>query len=108
MSNAALHLQIEGWIPAKKNNKLLCRGRLITQPKYQQRIAEIVDQLKSQCASSGPPAAAAISPTPPKPSWMRWLPRDDCWTKVPIVVISGELGEERCEITIETICKMNG
>lgn len=39
---------IKGTVPAKKNSKLLARGRLITKPEYQQRIAGLSFQILNQ------------------------------------------------------------
>ena len=99
----SITLTITGPIPAKKNGKLLARGRLITDPAKQARLEEITQDLHSQLQSwlatsgDGMPTTCC-----PRCKIASLLPLDDCWTVVPSVRVdvSMENGNEGAEITI--------
>lgn len=101
-----------GHIPGKKNSKMIIpakgkrRPMLITDPKIQKTCRKIEVDFVSQLSSVFQTGDAAISPTARKQSLMRSLPRDDCWTEIPIVILSAvqcKKGEEGCSVIIEPI-----
>lgn len=101
----ALVLVIKGIgpVPAKKNSKLITRGRLITKPEYQEWTKKCVQLIASQLCSGIPTNADGTLTEPLPQSRMRFALLDDCWTKVEYGEIRAELvekGEEGAVIVI--------
>ncbi len=135
-TSAPVKLELAGKIPSFKNNKMLIqpslrgleaalsrgdlqaarrefqvlkgkRPMLITKPEYQQRMGAMIASIESQLLSafqtgSEQTLAASLIRSLIASS----MPGDDCWTKVPEVIVRGELcepGKEGATILIERL-----
>lgn len=102
-----LHVRGMGPVPAKKNSKMLTRGRLITKPEYQEWISRCVQSFESQLTCSTLTNAVETETEPQRRSRIASsLPADDCWTEMEWGHIRGSLchkGQEGAVITIERI-----
>ena len=107
-----LTLQVIGNVPGKKNSKIMVprkgnqRPLLITKPEIKKFEQKLVESFRLQLISAIPTAAGATSRIPLKQFWMRLLPQDDCWTQIPVVILTGQLckpGEEGATVTIKRI-----
>lgn len=100
-------LRIQGsQVPSFKNRKLICRNRLITDPKYKKRMDAIINDLKSQLLSLCRKTEGGTSMEWLQRFLTRSVPQDDCWQVIPIVTLKGEKapkGEEGCLIEIERL-----
>lgn len=106
-----------GPIPSFKNNKMMItkgpsgkpleRPLLITKPEFQQAMKKITDAIVSQCLSAFQIADVRICQESSIRSSIAWsLPADDCWEKIPEIIIRGELcevGQEGATILIERL-----
>lgn len=131
-----LELKGIGTIPSFKNNKMIIppsskqiqmaldmgdlkaakaalkafRGKrplMITKPEYQAVMNRMISSIASQLRSAFRTAAGPTCPESSIRSWIAsYVPQDDCWTKIPDIVIKGELcapGEEGATITIQRL-----
>ncbi len=129
-------LEIHGKIPSYKNNKMLIRPSakalmsaimtgdlkgaralihaylkkpivMITKPEYQRTMETMIASIESQLLSVSQTASGQIYPASLTLSWIALsVPADDCWTKLPKIVIEAELckpGEEGATIVIERL-----
>lgn len=109
MNNDAIILELRGsgHVPSFKNNKMIARGRIITNPKRQKWmetcIRSIVSQLRSLCRT-------IVGETMTEQHQRSWtassLPEDDCWQWIPelhIIATKCEKGQEGAIITIERL-----
>lgn len=106
----ALTVKGLGHCPSFKNNKLLVKGHLITDPKKQKWMKQAIQQLQFQLRSICPTTADETSTAQPQQSSIALLKRlrgfDDCRQWVPELHVKYapcEIGEERVEIVIEEI-----
>lgn len=136
MPKTPLTLEIHGPIPSFKNNKLMIppslkalgrallwgnlkealkefntlkkkRTLLITKPEYQEAMEKMISDIESQLRSA---SLTAVGPTCPESLIRSWIalsmPADDCWTKIPEIIIRAELveeGQEGATITIQRL-----
>ena len=107
-------LEVSGNVPGKKNSKVMVPRRgsqrplLITKPEIRKFEKRLVESFRLQLLSAIQTAAGVISPTQRKQLLMRSLPHDDCWTQIPVVILTGELcepGREGATITIKPIAR---
>ncbi len=136
MKPTRITLDIRGKIPSHKNNKMLIKpsGRellkylaagnlamlrhlipaylkrpvmMITKPEYQRTMETMIASIESQLLCASQTALGQTLQTKLTPLWIASsLPADDCWTKLPEVVIRGELcepGKEGATIVVERI-----
>jgi len=91
---------------APKNGR---RPMLITDPSVRQKLDAITRVLESELRSAFQTYTAATQTGAPLPSWtVLSTPDDDCWTRIPNLIIDSELvlkGEEGADIMIEAITK---
>lgn len=89
MSNVVLVVRGLGPVPSFKNNKMIARGRLITNPKRQEWMKRCVDSFVSQllCVTRIYDAGTATEHCP-HCLIASSLPADDCWSIVPQITIS--------------------
>jgi hypothetical protein len=107
MNSVVLRVVGLGPVPAKKNSKMLTRGRLITKPEYQTWMKRCVQSFVSQYYSN---TAMDVGGTVTVRSLRSWiassLPEDDCWTIIPeinVEAIRVPKGQEGAVITIERL-----
>lgn len=89
-----------------KNNKLLCRGRLITNPKRQQWMDQCVKAFVSQLNCSTAIGGGATLMEPQQRSLTASLPQDDCWSEIPELHVMARLvpkGDEGAIVSIERL-----
>lgn len=102
-----LSLRHLGPVPAKKNSKMLTKGKLITKPEYQVWIKKAEDSLLSQLGSIIPTAGDGTHLEQWRLSWIASsMPADDCWTVIPEQHVRSGLcakGTEGAEILIERL-----
>jgi len=112
-----LNLELKGPIPSFKNNKMLIvrdpsgrplpRPLLITKPEFQEAMERMVSSIVSQLQCAFRLTGEPISAGSLIRSWIAsCVPADDCWEKIPEIVIRGELcqpGQEGATITIERL-----
>lgn len=71
------------------------RTLLITKPEYQEAMERMINSIESQLLSA---SRTAVGPTCPESLIRSWIalsmPADDCWTKIPEIVLKAELVEE--------------
>jgi hypothetical protein len=81
----SVRLYVKGFhIPSFKNSKMLTRGKLITNPKMQRQMEEIIRSLGSQLLScartlegetlTGPQAQSLIASLLPEDDSRQWIP----------------------------------
>lgn len=104
----SIRIELVGYvIPAMKNSKMLTRGRLITKPEYQQRMAGIIRDLESQLNCVSQISGLGTSTVQQQHSWIASsLPADDSWQWIPelnVKAVLVEKGSEGALITIEEI-----
>jgi hypothetical protein len=96
-----------GHVPSYKNRKLMCRGKLITDPAKKEWMERAIRSIEFQLHGMFPTAAGVMRVVCPKrlPTAL-CLPLDDSWEWM----IPGQqnvkrvaLGSEGCEITIEKL-----
>lgn len=96
-----------GEICSFKNSKLLARGRLITDPKKQEKMDRYIQSIKSQLYSELRTRGIAISTgCSPQSLIASFMPLDDSRQWIPEIHVSCvdvEKGEEGCDILIEKI-----
>lgn len=110
---ARLVLEIRGLgpVPSLKNSKrtvIQASGKTkpITSTKVKKWMQTAVAHIVSQCLSDTPIIVAGTQTEHLQASWTALLPRDDCWTVIPELVVTSQLcapGEEGATITIERI-----
>lgn len=105
-----LHINNLGHCPSFKNNKMLVKGKLITDPKKQKWMNQAIRQLRSQLLSVSQTIVEETSTVEPQPSstalLMRLKNMDDCRQWVPELHIRCEIvekGNEGVDIVIEEI-----
>jgi hypothetical protein len=96
-----------GHVPAMKNNKMMTRGRLITNPERQEWMERCIRNFECQLVF-GIQTSGEGTLTVPQVRYLiaSQLPEDDCWTRIPQVNISAlkvEKGEEGATIIIEEL-----
>lgn len=95
-----------GPVPSFKNNKMLTRGKLITDPKKQQWMERAIHALEFQFISLCPTTDAVTLMAWLRQSLTALLPPDDAWQFVPEIHLSIERvkkGQEGCRIHIERL-----
>lgn len=106
-SSSAIRLTIQGLghVPSFKNNKMLARGRIITDPKKQKWMSKCEASLESQLRSIYQTTELAMPMARSLRSWIACVtPRSDSVRHIPILsvtVVKVKKGEEGCEIVIE-------
>jgi hypothetical protein len=108
MSNATIKLEIRGFHPTSfKNSKMMCRGRLITDPKKQKQMEQIIQDFVSQLISSTPTTAAETWTEAQQLCWIASsTPADDSYQWIPEIHLLArrvEKGDEGANITIERL-----
>ena len=106
-SSATLLIRNVGNIPSFKNSKMLCRGRLITDPKKQKVMQQIIRDLQSTLTSAFATIADGTATGPSLPCLTalcghsttfddshQWIPR------LSVEASKCEAGEEGATITI--------
>lgn len=107
-SGPTIRLEVAGWTPnAFKNRKRLVspkngrRPMLITDPKVKKQMDFLTDALVSALRSAFQTDTAATQTGVPLRSWMHSkMPDDDCWTRIPELIIRSELADSP-SITVE-------
>lgn len=109
-SRIVLTLNHLGHCPSFKNNKMLVKGKLITDPKKQKWMNQAIQQLKSQLLSASQTTEGETLTAEPQPSstalLMRLKNMDDCRQWVPEIHVRCEIvekGQEGVDIVIEEL-----
>lgn len=79
---------------------------LVTDPAMKARMKAIQHVLESELLSASAIGASVISMDALRQFLMRSCPRDDRWTNIPEIILTGELvtdGSEGADITIERL-----
>lgn len=96
-----------GPVPAMKNNKMIARGRLITNPKRQEWMSRCISLFVSQFISASRTTGDATwTGQRQRSSIALSLPADDCWTWIQELRIRAskcQKGEEGATIRVEPI-----
>lgn len=110
---ARLVLEIQGLgpVPSLKNSKRVViqkggKAKPITDPKVKKWMKQASALIASQCRCGTQTGAGAMVMAPLQAYWTALLPRDDCWTVIPELVVKSQLcepGEEGATITIERL-----
>lgn len=108
-----LVLEIRGLgpVPSLKNSKRMViqkggKAKPITNPKVKKWMNQAAALIASQCRFGTQTGAGVMVMAPLQAYWIALLPRDDCWTVIPELVVTSQLcepGEEGATITIERI-----
>ena len=108
-----LVLEIRGLgpVPSLKNSKRMViqrggKAKPITSPKVKKWMNQTVASIASQLFSAIPTGAGGTQTAHFLLSWTALLPRDDCWTVIPELVVKSQLcepGQEGATITIERL-----
>jgi hypothetical protein len=102
-----LVIQGLGEIPSFKNSKLLTRGRIITDPKKQQKMEALTRVIASLLASAAPIPDGGTLTEQHLQSWIASsLPLDDSRQWIPELLISSrdvDRGNEGVDILIEKL-----
>jgi hypothetical protein len=103
-----LTLKIRGCgnVAAFKNAKRISGDRLITDRGMKARMQAIQRALESELRSASTLGIAETSMAARRQFLTLFVPRDDCWTNIPELIVTGELvadGEEGFDITIERL-----
>lgn len=106
MNSVVLRVSGLGPVPAFKNSKLLCRGKLITKPEYKKWMQRCVRSFVSQCSSGTATDGGGTPTAPSQPFSIASLPQDDNWQVISVLEVRAGLvprGNEGATITIERI-----
>lgn len=106
-SRVTLTVRGMGPVPAYKNSKLLCRGKLITKPEYKKWMEQCIRRFECQLTSSIATGDGEMETEEQRRSRIASsVPADDCWTAMAWGHIRGHLvpkGQEGATITIERL-----
>ncbi len=109
LSPVVLRLEIRGLgpVPSFKNNKMLARGKLITDPKKQKWMDQVTRSLESQLLSAIRMSVAGMETALPLPFWTALSEQfDDSVQWIPEIYVKAERcekGDEGATICIELI-----
>lgn len=108
MSTIRLSVNRLGHVPSFKNNKMLARGRLITDPKKQEWMEQCIRSIESQLRSVYQTIDTGTLTGLSLPCWIASsLPHDDSvqWiSSLRVEVVTVEAGQEGAEIVVERVC----
>lgn len=109
---ASVRLEIKGYhIPAFKNSKLLLKkkGLLITNPRYQSIMKQIMRDIESQLSLESRTTAEGILTECSAHCWtalLKSLPQDDSWQWMPEITMKAvkvNKGDEGATLVIEKL-----
>lgn len=92
--------------PSFKNSKMIARGKLITNPKYQKIMAKIIADFESQLWSAYQTIGDGTWTESQRRSWIATLPPDDAWQFVSELNVKGvraPKGQEGADIVVEEL-----
>lgn len=95
-----------GNIASFKNRKRISGDRLVTERGVKKRMQALQHAIEFALLSASTQSTDATSTGAQQPASTLSWPRDDCWTVIPELIVTGELvppGEEGVDITIERI-----
>lgn len=96
----------QGSVISFKNNKMIAKGRLITDPKKQKWMRRCIQSFASQLSCITQTTYAGMLTERPAPSSTVLFPLDDSWQWIPQLIVIAERcakGDEGATITIEEI-----
>lgn len=89
-----IRLEVNQLVPNLKNTKIIKGKRLITDPEVKEAMRQITESFVCQLLSAIPISDDGTRMGPLRSSLIASLPRDDCWTVIPELIVTADLAEE--------------